>query len=75
MERGKYYKTILKGSYNNSKLAWENAYGGAGNLTDFVVNEKGEPFEIYVNNPDTTTNPADLITEIYIPVVHNDALN
>lgn len=75
MDRGKYYKTILKGSYNNSKLAWENAYGGAGNLTDFVVNEKGEPFEIYVNNPDTTTNPADLITEIYIPVVHNDALN
>lgn len=74
MERGKYHKTILKGSYYNSKLAWENAYGGVGNLTDFIVNEEGETFEIYVNNPDTTPNPADLITEIYIPVVHNDIM-
>jgi len=68
-ERGKYFKTTLQGSYQNSAKAWESAYGELANLTEFKAREPGEPFEVYVNNPRTTPNPAELITEIYLPVV------
>jgi predicted transcriptional regulator YdeE len=68
MERGTYYKTTLKGSYDNSKKAWEKAMMDVENLLDYYMVEDGEPFEVYVNNMMTTANPADLITEIYIPV-------
>ncbi len=30
--------------------------------------EKSYPYEIYVNDPEKVKNPANLITEIYIPV-------
>lgn len=68
MERGKYFKATLQGSYDNLQEVWETAMNESGNLSDFKVIEKGEPFELYVNSPVTTPNPADLITEIYIPV-------
>jgi effector-binding domain-containing protein len=68
MERGTYYKTTLKGSYDNSKKAWEKAMMDVENLLDYYMVEDSEPFEVYVNNMMTTANPADLITEIYIPV-------
>ena len=68
MERGTYAKTILKGSYINSKEAWDKAMFDAANLKDHYFLENGESFEIYVNNPDNTPNPADLVTEIYVPV-------
>ncbi len=68
MERGKYYKTTLKGSYENSQEAWETAMKEVGNLDAYKMAEKGEPFEFYVNSPMKTPNPADLISEIYIPV-------
>jgi predicted transcriptional regulator YdeE len=67
-ERGKYFKTTLKGSYENSAKAWEKAYTEIADIMDYSIIEDGEPFEVYVNNIMTTTNPADLITEIYIPV-------
>lgn len=68
MERGKYFKTTLKGSYDNLKEAWEIARKEVSNLTDYKMIEDGELFEIYVNSPMKTPNPADLITKIYIPV-------
>lgn len=68
MERGKYYKTTLKGSYNNSNKAWEQSMLEVDDLLDYVMLEKGEPFEVYANELQTITNPADLITEIYIPI-------
>ena len=68
MESGKYFKTTLKGSYENSKEAWETAMKEITNLNDYNMIENGEPFEVYVNNPHSTPNPADLITEIFIPV-------
>lgn len=68
MESGTYFKTTLRGSYENSKEAWETAMREVENLTDYKMLENGEPFETYVNNPHSTPNPADLITEIYIPV-------
>jgi len=69
-ERGKYFKTTLTGSYQNLTKAWETAYGELENLTEYRVKEPGEPFEVYVNNPRTTPNPAELLTEIYLPVVN-----
>ena len=67
-ERGTYFKTVLKGSYENNKLAWEKALFNASSLKDYNFLEAKEPFEIYVNNPSNTPNPAKLITEIYLPV-------
>lgn len=68
MKSGKYFKTTLRGSYENSKEAWETAMREAGNLDGYKIIENGEPFEEYVNSPHTTPNPANLITEIFIPV-------
>jgi effector-binding domain-containing protein len=68
MKRGKYFKTTLKGAYKYSQEAWETAMKGAANLSDNKIAETGEPFELYINNPNTTPNPANLITEIYIPL-------
>ncbi len=75
MKRGKYVKTTLQGSYENSKMAWDKAMIGVEELIDYTMLENGEPFEVYVNNILTTPNPADLITEIYIPVVKVNALD
>ena len=69
MDRGKYFKTVLKGSYDYSEDAWEFAMSRAEEIEGYAVDEMGEPFEIYVNLPGETPNPADLVTEIYIPVV------
>lgn len=68
MARGTYFKTTLKGSYDNSLKAWEKAMIEVENLMDYYMVENEEPFEVYVNNMMTTPNPADLITEIYIPI-------
>ncbi len=68
MERGRYLKTTLNGSYENSQKAWEKAMSESENLEGYKMIENGEPFELYVNSPITTPNPANLITEIYVPV-------
>jgi len=68
MKNGTYYKTTLKGSYENSDKAWKAALEGAKHLEGYKMPENGEPFEVYANSPHKTPNPADLITEIYIPV-------
>ena len=68
MKNGTYFKTTLKGSYRHSDEAWKKAIEGAQSLEGYTEVENGEPFEVYVNNPHETPNPADLITEIYIPV-------
>ncbi|MCK5638373.1 MAG: SRPBCC family protein [Flavobacteriaceae bacterium] len=68
MESGKYFKTTLKGSYENSDEAWKTAMKEVENIEGYSMNENGEPFEVYGNNPHDTPNPADLITEIYVPV-------
>ncbi len=68
MERGTYFKAVLTGAYSNSKKAWEKTMFDASGLKDHYLVESGEPFEIYVNRPQDTPNPAELVTEIYIPV-------
>ena len=68
MERGTYSKTTLKGSYINSNEAWEKAMIEVEKMLDYYMLEDVEPFEVYVNSSLTTPNPANEITEIYIPV-------
>lgn len=68
LERGTYFKTVLKGAYVNSQEAWEKARFNATNLEGYELVQTGEPFEIYVNDMQDTPNPADLITEIYLPI-------
>ncbi len=69
INRGTYFKTTLKGSYENSEKAWKTAIKEAGILIDYKTVDKGEPFELFLNDLNSTPNPANLITEIYIPVV------
>jgi effector-binding domain-containing protein len=68
MQRGSYFKTVLTGSYDHSKEAWESAIAGAAEVGAYEAIENGEPFEIYVKQVDDTPNPAEWITEIFIPV-------
>ncbi len=68
MRHGSYYKTVLTGSYSHSREAWESAVAGAAQLGAYEALENGEPFEIYVKQADDTPNPAEWVTEIFIPV-------
>lgn len=62
----KVLKTTLKGNYTNLNKAWEKAlaYLAHNNLEQTDEN----PFEIYTTDPSLYPNPADWITEIYIPI-------
>jgi effector-binding domain-containing protein len=62
----KVLKTTLKGNYTNLSQAWKTAmaYVAENNL----VPSEEKPFEIYTNDPADFPNPADWITEIYIPI-------
>ena len=59
-------KTTLKGNYTNLSEAWTEAYKyiSENNLEQSDL----KPFEIYQNDPGEFPNPADWITEIYIPI-------
>ena len=59
-------KTTLKGNYSNLPKAWETAmaYIAENNLVQSDI----KPFEIYTNDPGNFPNPANWITEIYIPI-------
>lgn len=63
----KTYKTVLKGNYSYLKHAWQTAYENLGKQ-GFVAIPNGEPFEVYINAPSDSPNPADWVTEIYIPI-------
>lgn len=59
-------KTVVKGNYTNLGEAWAK--------TMLYVEEKGytlgeaKPFEVYVTDPKDHPNPANWITEIYVPI-------
>lgn len=63
----KVLKTTLKGNYTNLSEAWKKAmeHVAKNNLTHSDL----KPFEIYTNDPGQVPNPADWITEIYIPII------
>lgn len=62
----KVLKTTLKGNYTNLSRAWAESmnYLAENNLEQSDV----KPFEIYTNDPGDFPNPADWVTEIYIPI-------
>jgi len=60
-------KTTLKGNYTNSKEAWETAYKylEENNLEQVAG---GPALEVHLTDPTSTPNPADWLTEIFIPI-------
>lgn len=66
MERTSALKVTLKGNYTNLNEAWNLAYK---HLNDNQLEaSEMSPFEIYVNDPGDVPNPANWVTEIYIPI-------
>lgn len=63
----KVIKTTLKGDYRNLKEAWNAAYTYA-QKNNLPVNSESQAFEVYVVDPEKSPNPANLVTEIYIPL-------
>jgi effector-binding domain-containing protein len=61
-------KTTLKGKYDKLSEAYEkaNEYLAKNNL---IADPSRNMFEIYANDPGEVPNPANWITEIYIPVI------
>ena len=62
----KVLKTTLKGNYTNLTKAWEVT------MKHLAENNMEQsdilPFEIYQTDPGKVPNPADWVTEIYIPI-------
>ena len=67
MPMQKVIKTTLKGDYKNLKEAWDTAYTYA-QKNNLTVNSESPAFEVYVVRPEKSPNPANLVTEIYIPL-------
>lgn len=68
MPNQKVLKTVLKGKYDNLEEAWNKAYQYI-EENGLEVNQKTKPFEVYLTNPEETPNPANWVTNIYIPVL------
>lgn len=64
----KVIKTTLKGDYKNLKEAWDTAYKYA-HENDLPVHPESPAFEVYVVSKDNSPNPAEWVTEIYIPLL------
>lgn len=66
MDRTKVLKTTLKGDYSNLEEAWKKAKQY---LKDQNLEGSDMPvFEIYTKDSSTSENPANWITELYIPL-------
>ncbi len=66
MPKMKVLKTTLKGNYTNLSKAWEITMKHL--AENDIEQSEQKPFEIYTNDPGNYPNPADWITEIYIPI-------
>jgi len=67
LEPQKTFKIIFKGNYKFLPASWPNFYK---TLTEegYTAIKKGYSFEIYTMSPNETANPAEWLTEIYIPI-------
>ena len=63
----KTFKTIFKGNYKFLATVWPTIYKQIADkeLTPVL---KGYSFEVYTINPNDTQNPAEWLTEIYVPL-------
>ena len=61
-------KVSLKGSYEHlpETYAKGRQYIEKNNL---LIDPNGKMFEVYASNPDEVPNPADWLTEVYIPII------
>jgi effector-binding domain-containing protein len=66
MPKLKALKATLKGNYTNLGKAWETTMKHI--AQNNMEQSKHKPFEIYTTDPGDFPNPADWITEIYIPI-------
>ncbi|MBL4746770.1 MAG: SRPBCC family protein [Flavobacteriaceae bacterium] len=60
-------KFTAKGDYKFGTEAWEFAFKTL-EEKGLKIPETAEPFEVYLTSPMTTENPADFVTEIYLPI-------
>lgn len=60
-------KTTLTGDYKNLPEAWDRAHQYI-EENDLQVDEGSKPFEVYRTYEEDVPNPANWVTEIYIPV-------
>ncbi|MFD1293762.1 GyrI-like domain-containing protein [Lutibacter holmesii] len=67
LEPQKTFKSIFKGNYKFLPEIWPEIYK---NLEEkgFKAVQKGFSFEIYTVSPQETENPAEWLTEIYVPI-------
>ncbi|MHA7058250.1 SRPBCC family protein [Aquimarina sp. M1] len=63
----KVVKTTLKGDYTNLKEAWDAGYKYIED-NGLEPNAESPAFEVYRTDPSIQPNPAEWITEIYIPI-------
>ncbi|MDG3581463.1 SRPBCC family protein [Galbibacter pacificus] len=70
MEPGVYFKTILKGDYVNMDEAWSKTREAI-KKNEIAIDPARDAFETYIKSPDEYPNPADLLSEIYIPIIEN----
>lgn len=60
-------KTTLKGDYTNLKAAWDTALKYIAE-NGYDIDDQVPPFEVYKIGPRLQPNPAEWVTEIYIPI-------
>ncbi|HET8754204.1 MAG TPA: GyrI-like domain-containing protein, partial [Salinimicrobium sp.] len=65
-------KTTLRGNYKNAPEAWEATYQYI-NKNGMNIAPEGQPFEVFITDPEEVQNPAKWVTEIYIPVENSSA--
>ena len=67
-------KTTLKGNYDNLPTAYNKAmeYIASNNLT---MHPNAKMFEVYSTDPGEVPNPANWVTEIYIPILQEEGPN
>ena len=61
-------KTTLKGNYENLPTAYDKAMGYIA-TNNLKMHPTAKMFEVYSTDPGEIPNPADWMTEIYIPVI------
>ena len=67
MEEQEAVKTTLRGNYSHLQEAWQATYDYI-STNALSISDKAPPFEIYSIGPGQNPNPAEWVTEIYIPV-------
>ncbi|WP_108866258.1 SRPBCC family protein [Aquimarina aquimarini] len=68
LPRQKIVKTTLKGDHNNLKEAWNTAYKYISE-NNLELNTTSPAFEVYRVQPSLQPNPAEWVTEIYVPIL------